>query len=75
MRPQTYRGGDRQTPEVEMERAGTTNHPYANAFSGSDASVERTLGADMRLVHGMAVPIHGFVGVLDHSEEGEPVES
>jgi hypothetical protein len=27
MRPQTYRGGERQTPEVEMERAGTTNHP------------------------------------------------
>ena len=47
-----------------MESARSTPHPHANAFSGFDASVERAIGADMRLVYGMAVPILMVVGLI-----------
>lgn len=37
---------------------------HENAFHGFDESVERVLGADMRLVYGMAVPILVIVGLI-----------
>ncbi len=37
---------------------------HENAFHGFDESVERVLGADMRLVYGMAVPILMIVGLI-----------
>jgi hypothetical protein len=41
-----------------------TAHPHENAFRGFDRSVERTLGADMRLVYGLLVPILMVVGLI-----------
>ncbi len=61
--PRAYREPRMSTPDVHMESGRSTPHP-ANAFSGFDASVERTLGADMRLVYGMAVPILMVVGLI-----------
>jgi hypothetical protein len=42
--------------------ATSTDHP--NAFRGFDQSVERALGADMRLLYGMLVPILMICGVI-----------
>lgn len=47
-----------------MATAHSTTHPHANAFTGFDESVERALGADIRLLNGMAVPILMVVGVI-----------
>jgi hypothetical protein len=40
------------------------NHPHENAFHGFDESVAHLLGADMRLVYGMAAPILMIVGLI-----------
>jgi hypothetical protein len=42
--------------------ATSTDHP--NAFRGFDQSVERAIGADMRLLYGMLVPILMICGVI-----------
>lgn len=42
--------------------ASSTDHPHA--FRGFDQSVERTVGADMRLLYGMLVPILMICGVI-----------
>jgi hypothetical protein len=39
-------------------------HHRENAFRGFDESVEGVLGADMRLIYGMAAPILMIVGLL-----------
>src|ERR1700748_2250591 len=46
----------------EAQLATSTDHP--NAFRGFDQSVERALGADMRLLYGMLVPILMICGVI-----------
>jgi hypothetical protein len=60
-RPHTFasdnQGGD-------MQSASSTTHPHESAFRGFDQSVEGLLGADMRLVYGMAVPILMIVGLI-----------
>lgn len=42
--------------------ATSTDHP--NAFRGFDESVERAVGADMRLLYGMLAPILMICGVI-----------
>lgn len=42
--------------------ATSTHHPHA--FRGLDESVERAVGADMRLLYGMLVPILMICGVI-----------
>jgi hypothetical protein len=42
----------------------TTNPQHENPFRGFDESVERALGADMRLIYGFLVPILMVVGVI-----------
>ena len=42
--------------------ASSPDHP--NAFRGFDQSVERAIGADMRLLYGMLVPIWMICGVI-----------
>jgi hypothetical protein len=42
--------------------ATSTDHP--NAFRGLDQSIERAVGADMRLLYGMLVPILMICGVI-----------
>lgn len=46
----------------------TTSSPHTNRhehpFRGFDESVERTIGADMRLIYGFAVPILMVVGLI-----------
>ena len=42
--------------------ATSTHHPHA--FRGFDESVERAVGADMRLLYGMLVPILMICGVI-----------
>jgi hypothetical protein len=37
---------------------------HEHPFRGFDESVERTLGADMRLVYGLAAPILMVVGLI-----------
>ncbi|MBV8429946.1 MAG: hypothetical protein JO244_02205 [Solirubrobacterales bacterium] len=37
---------------------------HENPFQGFDQSVERLLGADMRLIYGFAVPILMVVGLI-----------
>jgi hypothetical protein len=49
---------------VEMASASSTTHPHGNALRGFDESVERVLGADMRLVYGMAAPILMIIGMI-----------
>jgi hypothetical protein len=44
--------------------APAEQHPHANPFRGFDESVERVLGADMRLIYGFAVPILMVVGLI-----------
>jgi hypothetical protein len=41
-----------------------TSTDHSNAFRGFDDSVERALGADMRLLYGMLVPILMICGVI-----------
>jgi hypothetical protein len=47
-----------------MASATTNPHQHENAFRGFDESVERVLGADMRLVYGMAAPILMILGLI-----------
>jgi hypothetical protein len=47
-----------------MATSTTSSSPRTSAFRGFDDSVERRLGADMRLVYGMAVPILMIVGLV-----------
>ena len=47
-----------------MATASPDTHPHPNPFKGFDESVERTIGADMRLVYGLAVPILMVVGLI-----------
>jgi hypothetical protein len=46
----------------ETRVATSTDHPHA--FRGFDESVERAVGADMRLLYGMLVPILMICGVI-----------
>jgi hypothetical protein len=46
----------------ENQVATSTDHP--NAFRGFDESVERAVGADMRLLYGLLVPILMIWGVI-----------
>jgi hypothetical protein len=39
-------------------------HTHANPFRGFDESVERLLGADMRLIYGLGIPILMVVGLI-----------
>jgi hypothetical protein len=41
-----------------------TSTDHTNAFRGFDESVERAVGADMRLLYGMLVPILMICGVI-----------
>jgi hypothetical protein len=47
---------------LENEMATTTEHEHP--FRGFDESVEHTLGADMRLIYGFAVPILMVTGLV-----------
>jgi hypothetical protein len=47
-----------------MATSTPSSSPHTSAFRGFDESVERGLGADMRLVYGMAVPILMIVGLI-----------
>jgi hypothetical protein len=47
-----------------MATTAPNHQQHENAFRGFDQSVERVLGADMRLVYGMAVPILMIVGLI-----------
>jgi hypothetical protein len=47
-----------------MQNAPTTTDSHQNPFRGFDESVERALGADMRLIYGMAVPILMVCGLI-----------
>ena len=47
-----------------MATTSPDTHPHESPFKGFDESVERTLGADMRLVYGFAVPILMVVGLI-----------
>jgi hypothetical protein len=40
------------------------NHAHENLFEGFDQSMERMLGADFRLVYGLAAPILLVVGLI-----------
>jgi hypothetical protein len=44
--------------------ANAAGRPHENPFKGFDDSVERVLGADMRLVYGFAAPILMVIGVI-----------
>jgi hypothetical protein len=46
----------------ETQLASSSDFP--NAFRGFDQSVERAVGADMRLLYGMLVPILMICGVI-----------
>jgi hypothetical protein len=46
-----------------MAKTHSAPHPR-NTFHGFDESVERTLGADTRLLYGMAVPILMVAGLI-----------
>jgi hypothetical protein len=47
-----------------MVTATPDPHHHENAFRGFDESAERVLGADMRLIYGMAAPILMIVGLI-----------
>ena len=47
-----------------MATTSPDKHPHENPFHGFDESVEHVLGADMRLIYGMAVPILMVVGLI-----------
>ena len=47
-----------------MATATPTTHSRGHAFQGFDRSVEEALGADMRLIYGMAVPILMVIGLV-----------
>lgn len=47
-----------------MANAHPERHPHESVFRGFDESVEHTLGADMRLIYGMAAPILIVVGMI-----------
>lgn len=44
--------------------ATTTHHQRAGAFHGFEHLLERKLGADMRLLYGMAVPVLGVCIIM-----------
>ena len=41
-----------------------TPHPPQHIFGGLERSVERTLGADMTLIYGLAAPIFMIIGLI-----------
>lgn len=47
-----------------MSTSEPDTHPHEHPFKGFDDSVERVLGADMRLIYGFAAPILMVVGVI-----------
>lgn len=47
-----------------MATAPSNTPPRRKVFAGFDASVERVLGADMRLIYGFAVPVLMVVGLI-----------
>jgi protein-S-isoprenylcysteine O-methyltransferase Ste14 len=47
-----------------MASASTNTSPHPSLFRDFDASVERMLGADMRLIYGMLVPILMVCGLI-----------
>lgn len=44
--------------------SSTSPPPHHHPFQGFDQSVERAVGADMRLMYGMAAPILMIVGLI-----------
>jgi hypothetical protein len=44
--------------------AASSQRAHHQPFRGFDQSVERLLGADMRLIYGMAVPVLMIVGMI-----------
>lgn len=47
-----------------MATASPDHHRHENPFRGFDESVEHVLGADMRLIYGLAAPILMVVGLI-----------
>jgi hypothetical protein len=47
-----------------MQTAPTPTPKDQNPFAGFDQSMERVLGADMRLIYGFAVPVLMVVGLI-----------
>lgn len=47
-----------------MAAATPNTDSHENAFRGFDRSIERLIGADLRLVYGFAVPILMIVGLI-----------
>jgi Na+-translocating ferredoxin:NAD+ oxidoreductase RnfD subunit len=47
-----------------MQTAPTDTPRDQNLFAGFDQSMERVLGADMRLIYGFAVPVLMIVGLI-----------
>lgn len=47
-----------------MATTSPDRHTHENPFGGFDESVERAIGADMRLIYGFAVPILMVVGLI-----------
>lgn len=41
-----------------------SSHPHGNPFQGFDQSVERVVGADLRLVYGLGAPLLMVVGLI-----------
>jgi len=47
-----------------MSTTNPETHHHENPFRGFDDSVERTVGADMRLIYGLGAPILLVLGVI-----------
>jgi hypothetical protein len=47
-----------------MSTSSPTPQPHEHPFRGFDRSVEHVLGADMRLLYGMAIPVLMVVGLI-----------
>jgi len=47
-----------------MSATSTESRPHEHPFRGFDRSIERVLGADMRLLYGMAIPVLMVVGMI-----------
>lgn len=47
-----------------MATQSPDSHPSQSVFEGFDETMEHVLGADMRLIYGMAVPMLMIVGLI-----------
>jgi hypothetical protein len=59
-----FDGRCRQPLEAKTAIANPDTPRHEHPFHGFDQSVERAIGADMRLVYGFAVPILMVVGLI-----------